>query len=163
MQAPPLPPNETERIAALERLLAHVECGDQRCRQIVEYAAAEFDVPTCLFTVVGAQHQQFLAQVGMTQTSTPRDVSFCGHAILRPELMVVQDALQDPRFVGNPLVTGNPNIRFYAGAPLFVDGHSVGTLCIIDSRPRELAPEDIAVLEGLRDKLARDLGAPPDA
>jgi GAF domain-containing protein len=160
MQAPSLPPNEHQRIAALERLLAHVDRGDQRYRQIVEYAATEFDVPICLFTVVGAGRQEFLAQVGMTQHSTARDVSFCGHAILKPEVMVVQDALADARFFDNPLVTGNPNIRFYAGAPLIVEGQAVGTLCIIDSRPRQLAPEDVAVLEDLRDRLARELIAP---
>lgn len=157
MQPPALPPNEAERIAALERLLLHVVGDDQRYRQIVEYAATEFDVPICLFTVVGAERQRFLAKIGMTQTSTARDVSFCGHAILRPEVMVVNDALADERFHDNPLVTGDPGIRFYAGAPLVMEGQPVGTLCIIDSRPRELAPADIAVLESLRDRLAQEL------
>lgn len=161
MQIAALPPNEAERIAALDRLLAQDLRSDQRYRHIVEYTAAEFDVPICLFTLVGASEQWFKARVGLKQTCTSRDVSFCGHAILRPEVMVIEDALEDERFHDNPLVTGDPNIRFYAGAPVVVEGQPVGTLCIIDTRPRQLAAGDIAVLENFRDKLARELCASP--
>ena len=157
MQAAPLPPNEAERVAALERLLEQDPRIDQRYRHIVEYTAAEFDVPICLFTLVGKERQWFKARVGMRLSSTPRDIAFCAHTILQPDVMVVPDASCDERFHDNPLVTGEPNIRFYAGAPVIVDGQAIGTLCIIDTRPREMAASDIAVLNALRERLTREL------
>lgn len=159
MQSAALPPNEQLRLAALDQLLGQDGRRDQRYRHIVEYAAAEFDVPICLFSLVGEHEQWFMARVGLKATCTPRDISFCAHAILQPEVLVVEDALLDPRFHDNPLVTGDPNIRFYAGAPVVVEGQALGTLCVIDTRPRSLAEEDIRVLEAVRDKLVTEISA----
>ncbi|TAL05793.1 MAG: GAF domain-containing protein, partial [Verrucomicrobia bacterium] len=86
--------------------------------------------------------QWFKARVGTTIKETARDISFCAHAIMRQDLFIVPDAVKDPRFKNNPLVTGHPKIRFYAGAPLITpDGHALGTLCVLDKKPRQLREE----------------------
>lgn len=158
MIAPAIPANEAQRLAALYELLLLDTPPEQRFDTIVEFAASEFDVPICLITLVDRERQWFKARVGLDACSTPRDISFCGHAILQPAVMVVTDALADPRFADNPLVTGTPNIRFYAGAPLALEsGHVVGTLCVIDTKPRTLDAVERAILSNLRDLLVKEL------
>lgn len=111
---------------------------------IVGLAARLCDAPTALISLVGEQEQWFKARVGLDACSTPRDVSFCDHAMHGGEIMVVPDATLDPRFADNALVTGEPHIRFYAGAPLVTpQGHPLGSLCVIDSRARPQGLTDI--------------------
>jgi GAF domain-containing protein len=152
MQAPALPDNEAERLAALYALLILDTPPEQRFDRIVTFAAGEFDVPVALLTLVDRDRQWFKASTGIAACETRRDISFCGHAILQPEIMVVPDARLDERFADNPLVTGETGIRFYAGAPLILpSGAALGTLCLIDRRPRTLDAMELGILATLRD------------
>jgi GAF domain-containing protein len=111
-----------------------------------------FDVPAVLITLVDEHRQWFKSCFGLQANETSREVSFCAHAIHQRDIMVVPDTLQDHRFAGNPVVVDGPRVRFYAGCPLFLpDGNCVGTLCIVDQRPRQLSTEEA--------RLLRDLGA----
>jgi GAF domain-containing protein len=158
MQAASLPANEAERLAALYALLILDTPPDQRFDKIVEFAASEFAVPIALLTLVDRERQWFKSKVGLAVCETGRDISFCGHAILAQDIMVVPDALEDPRFADNPLVTGEPGIRFYAGAPLTLpSGAALGTLCLIDRRPRTLDAMELGILSTLRDLAVLEL------
>lgn len=136
-----------ETLAAL-----HIEPGrDFVLEQIVALAAEICDAPVSLVSVVEGSRQWFKAGIGWDETETPRDVSFCGHAILEPErALVVPDAASDERFADNPLVTGPPGIHFYAGVPLIAEnGHALGSLCVIDRVSRELSAAQLRMLERL--------------
>jgi GAF domain-containing protein len=128
MQAALLPENETERLAALYALLILDTAPVQRSDKIVAFAASEFEVPIVLITLLDRDRSWFMASVGMAVCETGRDISFCGHAILASDVMLLPDALLDSRFADNPLVTGDPGIRFYAGTPLILpSGAAPGT------------------------------------
>ncbi|MDM4768167.1 GAF domain-containing protein [Pelomonas sp. SE-A7] len=158
MPAAPLPDNEAERLQALRELLILDTPPEQRFDRIVEFARQEFEVPTVLLSLVDDQRQWFKARVGLDACETSRDSAFCAYAILSPEILLVEDARLDPRFVDNPLVTGPPGIRFYAGAPLEVGpGLRVGTLCLIDYQPRRLDETDLAILGTLRELVQGEL------
>lgn len=158
MKTPATPANEQQRLAALYELLLLDTPPEQRFDTIVEFAASEFDVPICLITLLDHDRQWFKARVGLDACSTARDISFCGHAILQSDVMVIADAALDARFADNPLVTSDPNIRFYAGAPLILpSGMAVGTLCIIDTAPRTLDAVELSILASLRDLLVMEL------
>lgn len=150
MPSAPLPPDEPQRLDALRRLLILDTPPEERFDRIVSFAADEFDAPIALVSLVDRDRQWFKARVGLEVCETSRDAAFCAHAILEPEVMVVEDALADPRFADNPLVLGPPHIRFYAGSPLEVHGRRVGTLCVIDVRPRRFDATDAAILRGMR-------------
>ncbi|MFN2489248.1 MAG: ATP-binding protein [Actinomycetota bacterium] len=123
---------------------------DPALERITRLAAAIFKVPIALVSLVDDDRQWFKSCVGVDDDQTSRNVSFCAHAILSDEVMVVPDALADPRFADNPLVTGGPGIRFYAGAPLKTsDGFNLGTVCVVDTQPRELNGKEIAALSQL--------------
>jgi GAF domain-containing protein len=114
---------------------------------IVGEAAARFEAPITLISIVGQDQQCFRSCIGLDGDSTPRSISFCGHAILSTGPLVVADARADARFAGNPLVLGPPHIRFYAGAPLITpEGQAIGTLCVIDTEPRWPNEDEIADL-----------------
>jgi len=152
------PDNEAARLAALYELLILDTPPEERFDKIAQFAASEFDVPIVLITLLDSERQWFKARVGTDVCETGRDISFCSHAILRDDVMVVEDALQDPRFADNPLVTGAPHIRFYAGAPLTLpSGLRLGTLCLIDRRPRTLDALDLGILGTLRDLAVMEL------
>lgn len=158
MLAAPIPDNDAERLAALRALLILDTPPEQRFDKIVAFAGAEFDVPIALISLIDANRQWFKARHGLDVCETSRDISFCGHAILQPDIFVIPDARADERFADNPLVTGAPNLRFYAGAPLTLpSGLAVGTLCLIDTRARELDSVELAILTSLRDLLLEEL------
>lgn len=153
----PMPADEAARLKALRQLLVLDTPPEARYDRIVAFAATEFDVPMALISLVDEGRQWFKASVGLQVCETARDVSFCGHAIMTPHTLVVNDARLDVRFMGNPLVRGEPHIRFYAGAPLRLPGGEiVGTFCILDRRPRELDRAQRATL-GLLRNMAVDM------
>ncbi|MES2316491.1 MAG: PAS domain S-box protein [Pseudomonadota bacterium] len=150
MLKPPEPPDEIERIAALCRLQVLDTPPDERFDRITRTAQSLFHVPIALVTLVDTGRQWFKSRAGLAVAETPRDVSFCGHAILDEAPFVVPDAHADPRFFDNPLVTGEPRVCFYAGIPIHdVAGWRVGTLCLIDHQARAFGAHDIAVLRDL--------------
>lgn len=128
---------EYQRLAALDRFEVLDTPPEPLFDSLTDLAARTFDVPICLISLVDQERQWFKSCVGLDVASTPRSISFCQHAISSDEVFVVLDAQRDDRFRNNPLVTGPPDIRFYAGAPLITpQGHRLGTLCIIDRAPR---------------------------
>jgi phosphoribosyl 1,2-cyclic phosphodiesterase len=148
-QAAALPSDETERLAALWNLGILDTEPEARFDRYTEVACSTFDVPIALMTIVDAERQWFKSYRGIEIRETPRDESVCAHAILQDDLFIVTDALVDDRFADNPVVTG-AHLRFYAGIPLtLADGHKVGTICIIDSRPRVLNDDEIERLRQL--------------
>ena len=150
MLAPIHPPDEPERLAALCRLHLLDTPPDDRFDRITRTAQRMFGVPIATVTLVDGDRQWFKASIGLDVAETSRDVSFCGHAILQEDPFIIADAALDPRFADNPLVTGAPHIRFYAGVPLHESrGWRVGTLCLIDRVPRELSELEIAALRDL--------------
>jgi diguanylate cyclase len=140
MKIAPLAGNEVARIAALHELDVLDSDAEEQFDAIVKTASLVCGVPISLISLVDVNRQWFKANLGLHGvTETPRDVAFCAHAILDEALFEVPDATKDPRFADNPIVTGNPDIRFYAGAPVTLsDGNRVGTLCVIDREPRVL-------------------------
>jgi len=164
MLSAPIPANEDERLQALRDLLILDTPPEQRFDRIVEFAAAEFNVPVAMLTLVDSRRQWFKARFGLPICETARDISFCGHAIHSAAILVVPDARVDERFVDNPLVTDDPYIRFYAGAPLLLpSGHAVGTLCLIDRRVRKLDAVELSILSTLRDLVVEEILTPAAA
>ena len=136
VRMPPLPPNEAERLAALRDLRILDTAPEPHFDAVCNTAAALFSVPIALITFLEGDRQRFKAKHGIGTEGTPRNFAFCAYTIQNDGVMVVEDALNDHRFIDNPLVTGAPGIRFYAGAPLILrSGMRIGTLCIIDTKP----------------------------
>ncbi|WP_372396066.1 response regulator [Azospirillum sp. HJ39] len=131
-----LPPDEPERLAVLRSYCVLDSPPESGFDNITRLAQHFFGTRIALVSLIDSDRQWFKSRVGLDVAETGRDLAFCAHAILDDGVLVVLDATQDPRFSGNPLVTGAPNIRFYAGAPLLAGGHKLGTLCIIDDMPR---------------------------
>ncbi len=141
---------EADRLLALHRYQVLDTRAEEGFDRITNLAARLLGMPIALVSLVDEKRQWFKSCVGLDAEGTARDVSFCTYAIEQPETLVVNDARADERFADSPLVTGAPHIRFYAGAPLSVaSGHRLGTLCVIDRRPRTLSPEDQTTLETL--------------
>ncbi|WP_297061090.1 GAF domain-containing protein [Thermosynechococcus sp. M3746_W2019_013] len=158
MPAAPLPANESERQRALEQYRVLDTPPEPIFDEITNLAAAICQTPIALISLVDRQRQWFKSKVGIDACETPRDVAFCAHVILQDELMVVPDARLDPRFADNPLVTGPPYIRFYAGMPLVTpQGYGIGTLCVVDYQPRELKPLQQQTLRTLGRQVINEL------
>ena len=150
MIEPANPPHEARRLRALLALRILDTPPEERFDRITRMAAQLFDVPMSAISMIDANRQWFKSRHGLGVSETSRSASFCGHAILEPGVFHVADASQDERFVDNPLVTGDPNIRFYAGVPLHASGgEAVGTLCLLDTQPREFSDTDRALLDEL--------------
>jgi GAF domain-containing protein len=159
MPAADLPPDEQARLAALRDLEILDTEPEAEFDELVRRAAEATGAPVAVITLVDEARQWFKARVNLEMESSDRDLSFCAHAILTPDdITVVPDTLQDERFADNLLVTEDPNIRFYAGAPIFTpDGHPVGTLCVIDAAPRNLSDEQAQALRELAAEVSRQI------
>ena len=157
--AAPVPEHEERRLSALYALDILDSATEAAYDDLAALAAALFDAPIALITLVDEHRQWFKANIGLDVTETPREHAFCAHAIAIPgDVLVVPDALRDLRFAENPLVTGDPHIRFYAGAPLLSkDGDALGTLCIIDRSPRAPSEHDLALLRRLAQQATSQL------
>jgi diguanylate cyclase (GGDEF)-like protein len=160
MIPPAIPVDEASRLDALRSLNILDTAAEERFDRLTRLAKRAFGVPIALVSLVDANRQWFKSCQGLSVSETPRHVSFCGHAILSREVLVVPDALLDERFHDNPLVVGEPKIRFYAGCPLAApNGSRLGTLCLIDREPRALDAGDLEVLRDLAGMAEREVAA----
>ena len=153
-----LPEDEETRLASLRQLRVLDTEPEERFDRITRLAAAVFDVPIALVSLVDRDRQWFKSCYGISAKETSREASFCAHVVYNREMMLVTDALMDPRFADNPLVVNEPRVRFYAGCPLILaDGSCVGTLCLVDTRARSLEGRDVGLLQDLRDLAVQEL------
>ncbi|MFB2686673.1 diguanylate cyclase domain-containing protein [Shewanella mangrovisoli] len=158
MQLPPVPENELQRLATLRALNVLDTDAEERFDRITRLTRRIFALPICLVTLVDANRQWFKSRQGIEVEQTPRDISLCAHAINHDGIFVVHDALKDPRFCDNPLVTEPPHIRFYVGYPLTIHGEfRVGTLCLISNEPRDFTEEDAETLTDLGQMVEAEL------
>lgn len=143
-------PQEEKRLEALREYDILDTAPEESFDRITRLAKSALQMPIVLVSLVDENRQWFKSRQGLEATETPRDISFCTHAIEQDAPFIVKDALQDDRFRENPLVTGDPNIRFYAGIPLRTpDGYNIGTLCAIDTKPRDLSDVELNLLRDL--------------
>lgn len=150
--------DEAARLAELRRYDVLDTAPEPRFDRITRLASRLLDAPIALVSFVDESRQWFKSRVGLEVEQTSRAHAFCDHAIREPAVLVVPDARQDPRFADNPLVRGEPGIRLYAGAPLTTPGaHRIGTLCVIDQRPRELSERDVETLRDLAEVVVDEL------
>ena len=159
MLIPELPGDETLRQRSLDSHELLDTPADPYLDTLVRVVREVFAVKTVLVSLIDHDRQWFKARLGLDAAETPRSISFCGHAILAAQPLIIEDTFSDPRFLDNPLVTQTPHIRFYAGQPLFAeDGQALGTLCLIDSTPRQMSDQqlrlfiDMAVLVEVHDQ-----------
>jgi excisionase family DNA binding protein len=146
----PVAPNEAQRLAALaaSQLMASPE--EEAFDRVTWLASHVTECPMALLTLLSGQRQWFKSRIGIEQRETPREVAFCSHTIMQDGAFVVEDAGADPRFVANPLVTGAPHIRFYAGYPVRdANGLALGSLCVLDREPRRLRERELRALREL--------------
>ena len=150
MKAAPLPQNEDERLAELLSYDVLDTEAEQLFDDLTALASQICETPIALISLIDPNRQWFKSRVGLDAEETSRDIAFCSHAILQSDVFEIPNATLDPRFHDNPLVTGAPDIRFYAGAPLITpSGHAIGTLCAIDCKPRNLTETQKASLQTL--------------
>jgi len=158
MPKAPLPANEAERLADLKSFDILDTPEEEAFDEIAQIASLIFKMPIALVSLVDEARQFFKARVGLDATETHRDLAFCAHTILKPKVMVIEDAQEDKRFRDNDLVTKDPHIRFYAGAPLITDsGNRLGTLCLIDTKPRKLTQTEEVILQMLANRVISEM------
>src|ERR1700733_651096 len=154
----PLPPDEKERLKALRRCKILDTDPEQNFDDITMLASRICATPVAMISLIDEDRQWFKSKLGMTENEIARDIAFCAHGILQTGVFVINDAQADERFAANPLVTGNPRIRFYAGAPLITsDGHALGMLCVTDHVPRELSLDQMEALRALSRQVVTQL------
>lgn len=163
MQKPEIPLNEEERTRAIQHLGLIYSPSEARFDRITRLACRHFDVSTALVSLVYKEIQWFKSTQGLNACSTDREISFCGHAILNDDALVIENALLDSRFMDNPLVVDGPKIRFYAGQPIRDSfGVKIGTLCLIDGTPRQFTLADRQDLRDFARLLEEEIAKPAD-
>lgn len=146
----PLPINETARLASLHKMQILATPAEEAFDRITRVVQHVFQVPTALITLVDEHRQWFKSRIGMAMQDTPRDISFCAHVVYSESTLVIEDASKDERFRNNPLVYAHPHTRFYAGQPLRNhEGFVVGSLCVIDTKPRQVSEKELSMLSDL--------------
>jgi phosphoribosyl 1,2-cyclic phosphodiesterase/DNA-binding response OmpR family regulator len=151
------PPDELERLRALRERGILDTPAEERFDRLTRLARRLLDVPAAMVTMVDAERQWFKSRSGFEVTETPRDLAFCAYTIQQDDMFIVPDALADARFADSPVVVAGPRLRFYAGRPVHVDGRRVGTLCVVDSRPRQLDEDDKQALDDLATLVEKEL------
>ena len=158
MERAPIPEHEAARLAELEQYEILDTPPEEAFDGLTRLAAQICGTPIALVSLIDTNRQWFKAKVGIDAPETPRDIAFCAHAIHQSDLLIVPDTAQDPRFADNPLVTTDPNIRFYAGMPLVTPtGHAMGTLCVIDRMPKSLTSDQMTALRILGQQVVSQL------
>ncbi len=158
MKAPALPNNETERLRWLQELEILDSLEEKTYDDLTFLAAQICQTPIALVSLIDSDRQWFKSHYGLAVRETPRDIAFCAHAILGDDLLVVEDSTRDERFFDNPLVTGQPHVKFYAGAPLVLrDNIRLGTLCVIDNEARTLSEEQRQAIRALARQVVSQL------
>lgn len=158
MIIPPIPENEEQRVQALHSLHILDTKNEERFDRITRLAKKLFSVPIAVVSLVDKDRQWFKSIQGLDATETSREVSFCGHTILQDHVMIVENALQDARFMDNPLVLGDPDIRFYLGYPLKIrHAYNVGTLCLIDRIQRQFSDDELVTMQDLASMVEAEL------
>src|SRR5688572_1450003 len=156
--APAVPADEDSRLEELRSLKLLDTPAEERLDRIVRLTTTLFEAPISYVALVDRDRQWFKARVGMEPAETPRDTSFCGHAILQDKPLIIPDARKDMRFAGNPLVIGEPFVRFYAGQPLRGPGrHKIGTLCVLDRKARSFDEKELHILRELASLVEHEL------
>ena len=154
----PLIPGESARLAEIQRYGLSQKTGEERYDRLTRLVANYFNVPICLITLVEADRQLFMSKVGTDLIQTPRDQSICAHAILKREVLHIANTDEDDRFAENPMVIGGPKVKFYAGAPVSLpSGHTIGTLCVYDTKPRQLERAEIQALQDFATLVEKEL------
>ncbi|WP_413693619.1 GAF domain-containing protein [Psychromonas sp. KJ10-2] len=159
MKNPDIPSNEKQRLAMLKSLEVLDTLAEERFDRITRLAKRLFDVPIALVTLIDENRQWFKSCIGLDINEWPRETSFCGHAILGDEILVIPAASKDLRFYDNPLVIDEPKVEFYAGCPLVINGYRLGTICIADHYAREFSKDDCDALKDLAKTVEFELSA----
>lgn len=159
MKLAPIPANEEARVCALEGLKILDTSSEERFNRLTKEAIEIFSVPISTITLVDKDREWFKSVQGLKQREGPRDISFCGHALMSEVILIINDTLADPRFADNPMVIGEPHIRFYAGKSLYEYESKlpVGVFCIKDHKPREMSVADIGIFIDLADKAEKEI------
>src|SRR3989441_7212672 len=158
MRAAPIPDNEAARLETLRQYQVLDTESEEAFDDLTRLAAYVCQTPAALISLVDANRQWFKARVGIQARETPRNISFCGHAVMHKGCFIIEDALFDERFADNPLVINEPFVRFYAGMPLLSpEGFAIGTLCVMDRQPHHLDAQQIEALEMLANQVMSQL------
>lgn len=159
MKLAPIPANEEARVCALEGLKILDTASEERFNRITSEAIKIFSVPISTITLVDKDREWFKSVQGLQQQEGPRDISFCGHALMSEVILIINDTLADPRFADNPMVIGEPHIRFYAGKSLYEykSNLPVGVFCIKDHKPREMSITDISNFLDLAERAEKEI------
>ena len=159
MKDAPIPDYEGQRLLAVHKMAILDTEPEERFDNLTKEAIEKLKVPIAMITIIDSDREWFKSCQGIDQKEGSRAISFCGHALLAKNIFIVEDTLKDPRFVDNPMVTGFPFIRFYAGIALFdyETGLAIGVFCVKDTKPKRLTLEEMGIIADLADRAEKEL------